>query len=123
MRMFYAYFILNCQAYYTKSGRIGPLESALFCVTFVFAQLLISISVVASKVTGTSAGIFILLSMIAAFLFHAAQKKMITATFLSHFRKKFRKIESVSPTGNVIVMILPSFVLAIGLLIVMIILN
>jgi hypothetical protein len=123
MKQLYAYFVLNCQAFYIKSGRNGPLESALFCVTFVFAQFLISMSVVASKIMGTSSGKFIFLSIVTAYLFHLVQKKTINASFLSHFRKKFRSIESVESIRNAIVMILPSTVLAIGLLIVMIALN
>lgn len=123
MRLIYAYFILNCHAFYTKIRRTGPLESAMFCVTFVFAQLLISISVLVSKLLDTSAGTYLMISLLLTILFHISQKRWVTASFLSRFRNRFKYIYTISAKRNIIVMITPSLVLAFVLLITMIILN
>jgi len=122
MKGLYAYFILHCQTYYRKSGRIGPLESALYCASFVFAQLLISIAVVASKIFDTSSDKFILIAIIVAFGFHAMQRKKISSAFLTKFALKF-DVENKSNTQLVLTMISPSLILAIGFLTLLILIK
>ena len=123
MRLIYTYFILNCHAFYTKTRRTGPLENAIFCVTFVFAQLLISISVLVSKLLHTSAGTYLMISLLLTFLFHISQKRWVTASFLSKSRNRFNYIYILSAKRNIIVMITPSLLFAFVFLITMIILN
>lgn len=122
MRAAYAYFVLHCQTYYAKSGRIGPLESALYCASFVFAQLLISVGVVASKIFETSSGKFIMSALVAAFVFQVVQRKLISSSFLTKYAVKF-EVERKRNRQLILVMIAPSLVLAVGLLVVLILLQ
>lgn len=106
-----------------KTERIGPLESALYCSTFVFGQLLISLSVLVSRLNGKSAGIFILMSLVITLVFQLVQKKMITQSFVSRFEKRFKGIDSIGAGRNILVMVLPPLTLAVGLLVTLILIR
>lgn len=122
MKELYAYFILHCQIYYKRSGRIGPLEAALYSSSFVFVQFLISVAVIASKILDTSSGKFILVALILAFGFHTMQRKLISAAFLTKCASRF-SIEEKSNGQLIFTMIFPSLVLVIGLLTVLVVIE
>ena len=122
MRAAYAYFVLHCQTFYAKSGRFSPLESALYCASFIFVQLSISVGVVASKILETSPGKFILLALVAAFVFQVVQRRLISSSFLTKYALKF-EVERKRNWHLILVMITPSLVLAVGLLVVLVLLH
>jgi len=77
----YAYYVLTCRAYYLRSGRIAPLESAIYSANFVIGQFLISVGVLLSKWTGASVGAL----LIAAFIYRLSFWQFNERGFLQIF--------------------------------------
>lgn len=123
MKLVYAYFILNSYSHYSKSRTIGSLESTLYFVTFVLAQFLISISVLIAKLINTSPGKFILISLALTLIFHFLQRRLVTASFLSRYRKRLPNVDTSASTEKIIIMLTPSLLLALGLLLSLISIN
>jgi hypothetical protein len=107
MKTLYAYFILSCHTYYVRTGRIGPLESALFNMTLTFGMVLISISVLLGKLFEIQTGALILFAMILTYVFHTVQRRIIKPSFLSTYARRFSALSSKSNWRLVLTIVAP----------------
>ena len=105
MKTLYAFIFLNAYNYFSKSGRLRSVETAMYSLTFIFGHFLISLSVVTSKIFEFKTGVWIGFSLLLTFLFARLQARILTKEFLAKYNREFITLRQVSRFRNLLIVV------------------